>query len=53
MLDAMSYGAAVNACEKGEQWERALELLRERARQELMPDEVSCGTAISSFEKSM
>ncbi len=38
MPDMVSYNAAISACEKGKQWEGALELLREMVHQLLTPD---------------
>ena len=46
--DAVSYHAAVSACEKGKQWEGGLALLQWTVRKELMPDVVSYSAAITA-----
>ena len=40
-MDVVSWSAAINACEKGEQWWGALGLLQEMAQQVLTPKVVS------------
>ena len=50
-LDAVSWNAALSACEKSKQWERALGLLEEMVRQLLTPNVVSWNAAMSACEK--
>ena len=40
-LDAMCYSVGVRACEKGEQWQRALALLSEMGETKLEPNAIS------------
>ena len=49
--NVISCGAAMSACEKGVQWDRALELLQEMVQQFVMPNVVSYSTTISACEK--
>ena len=48
--DTTSYSAAISACEKGKQWEVALELLKE-CKTWTTPDTISYSAAISACEK--
>jgi len=43
---AMSYNAAISACEKGEQWQQALDLFVVEQSVELLPDVITCNTSI-------
>jgi pentatricopeptide repeat protein len=45
------YNAAISACEKGGQWEKAGDLLREMDSRGITPDVISDSAAISAFEK--
>jgi pentatricopeptide repeat domain-containing protein 1 len=49
--NVFSYSAAISACEKGSQWENALELLREMDKCGITPNVVSYNATISAFEK--
>ena len=50
--DVVRFNAAVSACEKDKQWDRALELLRKTVHHQLLtPDVVSFSAAISACEK--
>ena len=51
LLDVISYGSAISACEKGEQRQHALRLLVEMRRIDLLPDVISYSFAISAFVK--
>ncbi|CAK0873284.1 unnamed protein product [Prorocentrum cordatum] len=44
----LSYSAGISACEKGEQWQRALALLREMSEAKLQPDVISYNAGISA-----
>ena len=50
-LATVSYSAGISACGKGEQWQRALALLREMPEANLEPDAVSYGAATSACGK--
>ena len=43
--DVISYKAATSACEKGGQWQRALELLEGMPQRALKPDVISYSAA--------
>ncbi|CAK0874690.1 unnamed protein product, partial [Prorocentrum cordatum] len=43
----LSYNAGISACEKGEQWQRALALLSEMREAKLEPDVISYNVGIS------
>ncbi|CAK0834544.1 unnamed protein product, partial [Prorocentrum cordatum] len=45
------YNAGISACEKGEQWQRALALLSEMWEAKLEPDVISYSAGISACEK--
>ncbi|CAK0832933.1 unnamed protein product [Prorocentrum cordatum] len=47
----VSYSAGISACEKGEQWQRALALLSEMWEAKLEPDVISYSAGISACEK--
>ena len=49
--NAISYGAAISACEKGKHWEQALILLPDRLRSWLEPNVISYNALISACEK--
>ena len=49
--DVFSYSAGISACEKGEQWQRALALLREMWEASLEPNVISCDTGIRAYRK--
>ena len=49
--NAISYSAAISACEKGQQWQRALELLEEMKAAGVAPNVISYNAAISACEK--
>ncbi|CAK0794992.1 unnamed protein product [Prorocentrum cordatum] len=46
-----SYNAGISACEKGDQWQRALALLGEMREAKLEPDGISYSAGISACEK--
>ena len=46
-----SYNAAISAREKGQQWQRALELLEAMRAAGVAPDVISYSAAISACEK--
>ena len=47
----VSYSAGISACEKGEQWQRALALLGEMWESNMVPDEIIYNAGISACEK--
>ncbi|CAE8673214.1 unnamed protein product, partial [Polarella glacialis] len=49
---AIGTNAAISACEKGGQWQFALDLLGNMPRTKLLPDVISCSAAISACEKA-
>ena len=49
--NVISYSAAVSACEKGQQREKALGLLQEMRHAQLQPNVISCSAAVSAREK--
>ena len=49
--DVISYSAVISACEKGEQWQRALSLLSEMRGVKLAPNVISYSAGISACEK--
>ena len=49
--DTISYNAAISACEKGGQWEHALDLLRAMCEERVWPDTTSYNAAMSAREK--
>ena len=49
--DVIIYSTAIGACEKSQQWEQALCLLKEMWRLRLEPDGISYNAAISACEK--
>lgn len=49
--DVISHSAAISTCGKGEQWEKALALLREMPAKSLEPNMISYNAAISACDK--
>eukprot|EP00747_Dinoflagellata_sp_TGD_P122231 gnl/TRDRNA2_/TRDRNA2_173576_c1_seq18.p2 gnl/TRDRNA2_/TRDRNA2_173576_c1~~gnl/TRDRNA2_/TRDRNA2_173576_c1_seq18.p2 ORF type:complete len:121 (-),score=35.12 gnl/TRDRNA2_/TRDRNA2_173576_c1_seq18:568-930(-) len=49
--NVVTYSAAISACEKGQQPEKALELLHQMQERKLVPDVVAYSAAISSCER--
>jgi pentatricopeptide repeat protein len=49
--NVISFSAAISACEKGGQWQRALALLDEMRAKGVAPDVISFSAAISACEK--
>jgi pentatricopeptide repeat domain-containing protein 1 len=49
--DVMTYNATISACEKGGQWEKALDLFREMQDREIDPSVMTYNAAISACEK--
>ncbi|CAE8596114.1 unnamed protein product [Polarella glacialis] len=49
--NVVSYSSAISACEKGGQWQLAMELLAEMPEKRISPNEVSYNAAISACEK--
>ncbi|CAK0843427.1 unnamed protein product [Prorocentrum cordatum] len=49
--DVISYNAGTSACEKGEQWQRALALLSEMREAKLEPDVISYVAATCACER--
>ncbi|CAK0809444.1 unnamed protein product [Prorocentrum cordatum] len=49
--DVISYSAGISACEKGEQWQRALALLSEMWEAKLEPNVISYSAGISACAK--
>ncbi|CAK0873088.1 unnamed protein product [Prorocentrum cordatum] len=47
----LSYSAGISACEKGEQWQRALALLRETREVKLKPNIISYNAGVSACGK--
>ena len=47
----VSYNAGISACEKGDQWQRALALLSEMREAKLEPSVISYSAGISACEK--
>ena len=47
----MSYNTAISACEKGEQWQQALDLFVAEQSVELLRDVSTCNASISACEK--
>ena len=46
--DLISYNSAISACEEGEEWEWAIELLRDLQEKKLQGNDVTCSAAISA-----
>ena len=49
--DAITFSAALSACEKGVEWVRALNLLEEMLQQRVAPTAVTQGAAVAACEK--
>ena len=49
--DVISYSATISACEKGGQWEKALQLFQEMRTNGIEPNVISYGATISACEK--
>ena len=49
--EVITCSAVISACEKGEQWEKALALLREIPKKRLDPEVTTYSAAISACEK--
>ncbi|OLP90813.1 Pentatricopeptide repeat-containing protein, chloroplastic [Symbiodinium microadriaticum] len=50
--NVVAYNASISACEKSEQWQRAVHLLEEMFLQQTQVDEISYNSAISACEKA-
>eukprot|EP00913_Durusdinium_trenchii_P026775 g25116.t1 len=51
-LDVITYSAAISACEKALQWERALELLAEMRAERVPPNRITVNAAINATTTS-
>ena len=49
--DTVTYNAAISACEKGGQWQTALDLLTEMERKSIPRNTITYNAAISACEK--
>ena len=49
--DVISYNAAMSACDKGRQWQRALEVMEGMPQRALKPDVIGYSAAISACDK--
>ena len=49
--DTITYSAAISACEKGGQWQRALQLLEDMQAKGIPADTITYSAAISACEK--
>ena len=49
--NSVTYSAAISACEKGEQWQQALDLFVAEQSVKLFPDVIASIASISSREK--
>jgi pentatricopeptide repeat domain-containing protein 1 len=49
--DVITYNASISACEKGGQWEKALQLLEEMRAKGVEPDVILYSASISACEK--
>ena len=43
--NSVTYSAAISACEKGEQWQQALDLVVTEQSVELLPDVITCNAS--------
>ena len=50
--DTITCNAAISACEKGEQWQQALELFERMWCESVKRDTITYNSAISAYEKS-
>jgi pentatricopeptide repeat protein len=50
--NVITWNAAISACAKGAQWERAVELFEEMQRRGVQPDVITWSAAISACEQS-
>eukprot|EP00975_Prorocentrum_lima_P013923 2959038-Prorocentrum_lima.AAC.1 len=48
--DTITYSAAISACEKGGEWEKAVELLASMEHAKVEADEITYNAAISACE---
>ena len=46
LLDVLNYNSTIRACDKGWQWHQALGLLEGMRHNYLLPDVISCSSAI-------
>jgi pentatricopeptide repeat domain-containing protein 1 len=51
-MDVISFSAAISACEKGGEWEKALQLMRVMVQNKHKLDTITLNAAISACEKS-
>ena len=49
--NSVTYSGAISACEKGEQWQQALDLVVAEQSVELLPGVITCNASISAREK--
>ena len=50
MVNTITYSALISACEKGGEWERALELAREMERKGIVADTITYSALITACE---
>ena len=51
LRDVITCNASISACEKGEQWQQALDLFVAEQSVKLLPDVIACIASISAREK--